>query len=376
VNKISLDKIPSLKKLVDFVSPQVLKLTDKLKDFLPEEKARQSVGLDIGSSSVKLVQLQKTGRDFKLTSFGIEPIKKNNREEAIRQVLAASNVTVKKVNVSVSGQGVILRYVTMPKMALEDMRRSILLEADKYSPFPADEVITDCCIIEELPQVGKMLVLVAAAKKDLIEQRITLLDQAGLSPGVISIDAVALANVFNVFCQLPASAGHQEAPSICQTVGMLNIGETFSNLNIMDKGLPLFTRDIFIGGRDMTKRIMNQFSVDVEAAEKLKYSPEADGKKILESCETILTNLATEVRFSFDYFETENNLPIALLYITGGGSYLKGIDNFLQQSLGMKVECWNPVSGLQVEPEVPVELLKKEVNKFGVALGLALYQND
>lgn len=367
-----MNKIPSLKNLVDFLTPYAA----RLKDFLPEEQPRFTVGLDIGSSSVKLVQLQRIGHDFKLMSFGVELSKRNNREEAIKKVLDVGKVVAKKVNISVSGQGVILRYVLMPKMPLEEVKQSVLLEVDKYSPFPADEVITDCCIIKELSPEGKMLVLVAAAKKDLIEQKIVFLEKVGLSPEVISIDAVALANVFNVFCQPPTTNHTKEPSSTCQTVGVLNIGDTFSDLNIMDKGLPLFTRDIFIGGEDITKRMVNQFGIDADAAEKMKNSPEADGKKILEACETILTNLATEIRFSFDYFETENNLPISLLYITGGGSYLKGIDNFLQQGLGIKVEYWDPVAGLQVGPEVSRELLKKEANRIGVALGLALYQND
>lgn len=367
-----MNKIPSIHNLIDFVAPYAA----KLRDFLPEEKIRPTVGLDIGSSSVKIVQLQKMGRDFKLMGFGTVPVNKNNREEAIKKALESCNVTAKEVNIAVSGQGVILRYVPMPKMSLEDIKQSISLEADKYSPFPIDEVITDCCIIRESAQDGKMLVLVAVAKKDLIEQKIALLEKVGLAPAVISIDAVALANVFNVFCQTAAIANSKEQPNICQAVSVLNIGDTFSDLNIMDKGLPFFTRDIFIGGEDVTKRMVNQFGIDTEAAERMKTSPEADEKKILEACETILTNLATEIRFSFDYFETENNLPIAILYITGGGSYLRGIDNFLEQSLGIRVQYWDPLAGLQVGAEVSRELLKKDANRIGVALGLALYKND
>jgi len=370
MNKTSFD----LKNLVDFVTPYA----NKLKDLVPQEKLVPSVGLDIGTSSVKLIQLQKTGSESKIIRFGVAPIKNRNKEEAINKVLAENNITTKNVNTSVSGQGVILRYAQLPKMSLEDLRTSVILESDKYIPFPAEEVNIDCYIIKELPQDKKMLVLVAAAKKDLIEQRISLLEKIGLVPDVISIDSVALANVFNVFCQTAAATPDKKEPESlsCQTIGVLNIGGTFSSLDILDKGLPLFTRDIFIGGNDITKRIINQFSLSEEEAEKMKSSTEADAAKIISASETILTNLATEIRFSFDYFETENNLPITTLYITGGGSYLKGVDNFLQQSLGIEVKIWNPLTVLQIDPEVSAELLKKQANKIGIALGLALYQND
>lgn len=365
---------PIFKSCLDKISPYAA----RFKDLMPQEKMQPSIGLDIGTSSVKLIQLLGQDHGFKIVRFGAEPIKNRNREEAIKKILTENNIFAKSVNTSVSGQGVVLRYTQMPRMALEDLRSSIILEADKYIPFPIEEVYIDCHIIKESPKDNKMLVLVAAAKKDLIEQRISLLAKVGLTPEVISIDSVALANVFNVLCQI-SSVDNQKEPvgtPTCQTIGVLNIGGAFSSLDILDKGSPLFTRDIFIGGDDVTKRMINQFGIDEEAAEKMKASLEADGQKIIAACETILSNLATEIRFSFDYFETENNLPISLLYITGGGSYLKGIDGFLQQSLGIEVKIWDPILTLQVSPEISSELLKKQANKIGIALGLALYQND
>jgi len=367
-----MNNFPLLKNWIDLVS----RYSDKVKDFLPAEKSSYSVGLDIGTSSVKLVQIQKDGRDFKISGFGIEPIK-GNKEEAVRKVLAASNISAKKVNISVSGQGVILRYIQTPKLSLDDLKASIAFESDKYIPFPMEEVNTDCYIIRDLPQESKMLVLVAAVKKDLIEQRISLLEKLGLIPEVVSIDSVALANVFNVFCNTKVPVlSKDHSGKVCQTVGLLNIGGTFSSLNILDRGLPFFTRDIFIGGEDVTKRLVNQLGIDEVTADKMKSSEDADENKIIGSCENILSNLATEIRFSFDYFETENNLPISLLYVTGGGSYLKGINTYLQQNLGIEVKTWDPLSGLEAGPGISAEDLKKQANKMGIAIGLALYQND
>jgi len=365
-------KLPNLNKLEDVA----LRFSAKLKRFIPPQKTKPSLGLDIGSSCIKLLQLQRQGEELKVTSFGLEPIKNNNREDALRNVLSSSNISAKHANISVSGQGVVLRYVQMPKMSREELKHSVSFELDKYIPFPADEVIIDCSIIKDLPNEGKMLALVAAAKKDLIEQKIALLEKAGLAPGVISVDSVVLANVFNLLCSEASLVQNALSGKACQTVAILDVGGVLSSLNILDRGMPLFTRDIFIGGDDITKRLMNQLGINHEAALKMKEVADGDWQKAFSACESVLSNLATEIRFSFDYFETENNLPISMLFVTGGGSYLQGMDSFLQQSLGIEVKPWYPISALQVGLEVSGGALKKHGNRLGVALGLALYKND
>lgn len=348
----------------------------KLKDFIPEEKPRTTVGLDIGTTSVKLVQMQKAGKELQITAYGIEPVQDGDREGAIKKLLTGCRISQKEVNTAISGQGVVLRYLPMPKLPLADLKASILFEADKHIPFPVAEVIVDCYPIKDIPKEGKSLVLLAAVKKDLIEQRIALLEKLGLSPGVISVDSVALANVFNVLCNLLTAQEKDANGSLCQTVGLLSIGGISSSLNLIDASVPLFTRDIFIGGEDITKRIMNQFGIDIQAAQKMKTTAGKDSQRIIESCETILSNLATEIRFSFDYFETEHNLPISVLYLTGGSAYLVGLDAYFQQGLGIKVNVWNPVAGLKIGPQVQKESLERDANLLGTALGLALYGND
>lgn len=371
-----MNKLPafnfSSQKVLEFINP----LIAKLKDFLPEEKPRTTVGLDIGTTSVKLVEMQKAGKELQITAYGIEPVKNNDRDEAIKKLLANCRISQKEVNIAISGQGVILRYLHMPKLPPADLKASILFEADKHIPFPIAEVIVDCYTVKDIPKENKSLVLLAAAKKDLIEQRIALLEKLGLSPGVVSVDSVALANVFNVLCKFFTPEEKDAAGNPCQTVGLLSIGGTSSSLNLIDAGVSLFTRDIFIGGEDITKRIMNQFGIDVQAAQKMKTTAGKDSQRIIESCETILSNLVTEIRFSFDYFETEHNLPVSVLYLTGGSAYLEGLDAYFQQGLGIKVKAWNPVAGLKIGPQVQKESLERDANMLGTALGLALYGND
>ncbi|MFZ5801185.1 MAG: type IV pilus assembly protein PilM [Candidatus Omnitrophota bacterium] len=362
MNKLPAFNFPS-RKILDAVNP----LLAKIKGFLPEEKPRTTVGLDIGTTSVKLVQVQRIGKELQITAYGIAAIKNGDREEAIKKLFAECCIFEKEVNIAISGHGVVLRYLSMPKVPPAELKASIIFEADKHIPFPIAEVVVDCYTIKDLPKENKSLVLLAAAKKDFIEQRLALLNKLGLSAGVVSVDAVALANVFNVLWA---------SDNLDQTVGLLSIGGAFSSLNLIDSGVPLFTRDIFIGGEDITKRIMNQFGMDMPAAQKLKTSAEKDAQRIIASCETILSNLVTEIRFSFDYFETEYNLPISVLYLTGGSAYLPGLDNHLQQGLGIKVEAWNPLARLKSGPQVQRESLEKDANLLGVALGLALYGND
>lgn len=345
----------------------------KIKQRIPKPEAKTLVGLDIGTATIKAVEISNSAETHEIEKFSIEPVNSNDVAGSIKKALEKASIVTKTVNTSISGQGVVIRYVQMPKMSVSDIKSSISLEADKYFPFPLEEVIMDCFVLEEEPLANKIFVLVAAAKKDLIEQRIALLSNLNLEVETILTDSIATANVFNVLNHKPDTKEALAEPAKPSAVALLNIGGAFSNFNIIKNNLPRFTRDIVIGGIDFSKRISHILGVDMESAEKLKIAPTEDQKgKILEACESILTNLIAEIRLSLDYFETESNVSAGMLYLSGGGSYLAGLAEIMKQNLGIEVRMWEPSLGLKINPNLSQTEFKEQVNKLGTAIGLAL----
>ncbi len=339
-----------------------------IKKFVPKEEGLSSIGLDIGLNSCKLVEVIKKGASFELITWAIEPIREGNAANAVKAVLAKASKPNKTPYTAVFGKGTLIRCVTMPRMPLEEVRKSLNIEADKYFPFAKDQIYTDCYLLDGEGQDKKMSVLLAAAKKEIVDARIKLLTDAGLHADFISLNPIAIGNVFYAF--------PNEVKKEAGAVAVLDIGETVSNLTVIADRLPRFSRDIFIGSQDLTRRIMHAFNVNSQEAEKIKNDPKEKAAEMLNACETSLMNLITEMRLSFDYFTTENNRHIDKLYLSGGASLLEGITDYFTKNIEIPVEKWDPLAGLAVPENFKNDDLKKNSSRLGVALGLALYQYD
>jgi type IV pilus assembly protein PilM len=272
----------------------------------------------------------------------------------------------------------------MPKMSLDDLKSSFSIEADKYFPFAQDQIYTDCCILDMNEKEKTMSVMAAATKKELIDRRTKLLSELGMPVEFIGLNPIALANILNVLNleneddEKTKGNEHKEGKSKAKSsvIALLDMGESVSSLTILVNNLPRFTRDIFIGGRDFTKSISSALGASFKEAEELKRNP---GKKINEihgACETIIMNMTQELRLSMDYFATEKNHEIDKLLLTGGTSLLEGLVESFEKNLELEVSLWNPLSALQMSPDVSKENMDKNALKLGVALGLALYHYD
>ncbi|MCX5701911.1 MAG: pilus assembly protein PilM, partial [Candidatus Omnitrophica bacterium] len=230
----------------------------KLKDRFKREKI--SVGLDIGTSAIKIVKLRFLNDGIQLYSFHLEPI-----QGALNELLKtiARNQELNKVNISVSGPAAIIRYVDFPKMKEEELRKALKYEAQKYIPFSSSEVNLDGYILKQDLADNKMLVLLAAAKKDFINQRLQLIQDSGIRVNMIGIDSLALVNAFNFNYS-------EEGNLKNKTIALLNIGASTSNLNILENGIPRLTRDIQIAGNNFSQKIAENLGIDFKSAEQLK----------------------------------------------------------------------------------------------------------
>jgi type IV pilus assembly protein PilM len=211
-----------------------------------------------------------------------------------------------------------------------------------------------------------MLVMIAAIKKETIQQRLKVLDAAGLRPNIIDIDSVALINAFNFnYPKIDVAEGK----SIC----LLNIGATISNVSILENGVPRLSRDIHTAGANFTKKLMDIFELDFKAAEELKIKPDAGREnKVRAAVESVLTNLAQEIRTSFDYYESQNSSNVAKIFLSGGGSKISGLAQMLSSCLGIAVEAWDAFQQVKISSNIDAQKLNNLSGQFNVAVGLAL----
>jgi len=294
-------------------------------------KSKCKVGLDIGTSSVKVAMLahQKQG-NFELSAFAVESFEgepsKENIVQAIRRAFEGSNVKEKKVIISVSGQSIVVRQVLFPKMNDEELKSSIRFEAEKYIPFNINEVYLDAQVIDEKAKDNKIKVLIVASKKELIDERLAYLGEAGLEAEAIDCDSIA---VTNAFILNNPGLGRE------RTFALINIGASMTNVCILKDEILNFVRDIPIGAQN-------------------------------------LENLETQVRLSFDYYENQFGKGIDGVYLSGGGSKHTGLVEHLFHAFGIEASVWDPTKNLAISPTVDKQLLRDVSSQLAVCVGLAM----
>jgi type IV pilus assembly protein PilM len=340
-------------------------------------KERFSCGLDIGTQSIKCVKLKVNASATELVGFDLQE-SQLDPAEVLKKIKHAQGMDL--VNISFCGASTVIRYVNFLRMNKTELKGALKFEAQKHIPFSVEEVNLDAEILkDDLPE-NKMLVLIAAIKKELIAQRIKVLENSGLRPNIIDIDSLALVNAFNFNYPKPdilenklendgAASYSQSHKSIC----LLNIGSAITNVNILDNGLVRLSRDIHCGGANFTKKLMDIFELDFKAAEELKINPAPDkADKLKAAVESVLANLASEIRTSFDYYESQNTANVVKIFLSGGASKIAGLKEMLGTCLGIPVESWDPFKQIKIADTVDAQKLNQYYGQFNVAVGLAL----
>lgn len=312
---------------------------------------------------VKL-RLDKGGAE--LCAFALEENPAGALTEAIRRVTQPQEV--KNVTISLSGLSTVTRYVPFPKMSGAELKQALKFEAQNHIPFALNEVNLDARIIkDDLPE-NKMLVLLAAAKKDAVSERLKTVESAGLKAGIIDIDSIALINAF-IF-----NNSSDIVPKY-KVIALLNVGSEASNLNILESGMPRFSRDIHIAGGNFTQAISGILSIDLNAAEILKITPDKESlEKLKTAIEPVFTNLANEIRTSFDYYESQSTASVERIFLSGGGARFFAFKEMLAASLGIEAEYWDPFKKITLSSGVDSAKLKESAPQLCVAAGLALRQ--
>jgi type IV pilus assembly protein PilM len=341
---------------------------------------KEVVGLDIGASSVKVVQLQQSKKGTELTAFGMLPLAPEvivdgaimDAEvviETIQQAIKEFKVKGKYAAISVSGHSVIVKKIIVADMSREELESAIETEAQQYIPFDIEDVNVDFQILEadETIEEGEMAILLVAVKKEKVDEHIDLIREAGMDPIVVDVDAFALENTYEL--------NYEAEPDLI--VGLVDIGAGTMNINILQDDFSSFVRDISIGGDQYTEAIQKEFNVNFDVAERLKRGQLAEGvsqEDVLAIVNTVSDDIAVEIQRSFDFFRASTmDVAIDKLYLSGGCSLFGGIERFFGEKLGVEVEILNPFRNIKIHPKkFDLDYLESIAPQAAVAIGLAL----
>ena len=318
------------------------------------KEAKLTVGLDVGSSALKVVALgaRKPSGARPLLGFQMVPLDEAGDDgrivSAVTQAVQHLHLPVKTVNLSVSGQSVIMRVVELPAMKPNELLEALPFEAQRHLPFNVEDVVLDGAILGP-SAAQKMWVLMVACKRDLVGRRLEWLQQAGLEAGVVDVDALALANAF-----AQGRNGQQTSGSYA----LLNLGGQWTNLVMLKDGIPYLVRDIPWGAARLAQQVAE--SLGVEEAAVLAQLREASGTVAPETAEAMKTaceSVTTDLQLSFDFFESQFGIQPDRVLVSGGLSRCHGALEALKNHLAQPLTPWEP-EGLN--------------SQFAVAYGLAL----
>jgi type IV pilus assembly protein PilM len=342
--------------------------------------ASNCVGLDIGSSSIKMLQVKVSAKSIQLLDFGIEPLPPQTIVDgsimdqaavvdAIRRLRATLGIRNKMVATAISGHSVIIKKIQVPQMAPEELGPQLQIEAEQHIPFRADEVEMDHQLVNPKNAQGMMELLLVAAKKEVIADYTQVIREAKLQPAVMDVAAFTVQNAFEV--------SYDAVPG--ESVALINIGAAISNINIIADGTSIFTRDVTVGGGAFTEEIQKRVHVNSEEAEGFKIALSAgvtDG--IPEGTEDIMNevaeSMAGKLQRTLDFFlASSSDLTLARMYLCGGSAKVPALQRILAERSRVPVEIIDPFRRLTIDQtRFDMDFIRAHAAEATVGLGLAL----
>lgn len=312
-------------------------------------KRKQSlIGLDFGMSSIKVVELTRSGGALSLTSFDSVP-SAQGITGALELLLARGDFTTRKIALAVGGRSVCVRYARFPEMPAAELAEAVRLEADRLLPFEDAEITLDC---QRLPRSKGEAeneaapVLVAGCRTEFVEERVEAVQAAGFTPTLVDVDLLGLVNAWNL------DAGPERA----STVALVDVGGARTGIVLVEDGTPRFTREFEQGGGEA--------------------SPISRGDRTVSLDESGSANeidaLAREIALSVEYAEHNEGLEVEEIHLTGGGALLDGLASKLAEEARKPVELWDPMKAIAERSQAPEGFDLGDTGPiFTVALGLA-----
>lgn len=343
--------------------------------------SKKIVGIDIGYSSIKILELSKSGSKYTLDSIDLIDLPggivadgfiKDHASAVsyIKSSFANHDIKDKNIIISIPCKYVIIKNIDMPKMKESELDPAIFYEAQQYITYDIKEVSFDYAILgDSAMDAGSNLIMIIAGKEDIINDRVDLINECGLHSPIVDVDCVATENMFNF--------NYPEETD--QIAGIIKVGATETNVHIVNKGFNLFRRDIPIGGVNITEEISKKFQMDFNEAENIKTGGiekrDANFKtNYMIFANMIVTRITSEIQRTIDYFAANNDKQYPKkIFLTGGSAMLFGLSGDIETKLNIPVTIINPFRKIVFNRNISnTNFIETKSSLFGVAAGLAI----
>jgi len=346
-------------------------------------KTTPVLGLDISSTTVKLLELSYSGGRYRVESYAVSSLPQDAVIEksvndvdgvsnAIRTVVAQSRTKLKNVAAAVAGSSVITKLIDMPEGLSEDeLETQLTLEADQYIPYPLEEVAIDFQIQGPSPERDNQVeVLLAACRRETIESRVEAIEGSELTPKIMDVEAYAMERAFFLL-QAQLNLGEDS------TVAIVDIGATMTTLSVLNNGQTIYTREQLFGGKQLTDEIMRRYGLPLEEAGLAKKQgglPDDYEPEVLEPFkEAVVQQVARSLQF---FFSSSQYNDVDHIILAGGVSSMEGLEQLVQEKLGTPTSVANPFAQMSISSRVNAVALSSDAPAMMIACGLALRSFD
>lgn len=348
------------------------------------KKANTLLGIDISSTSVKLLELSRSGSRYKVEAYAVEPlpanavVEKNIAElegvgQALSRVLAKAKTSVRSVSVAVAGSAVITKTVEMEAgLSDDELENQLKLEADQYIPYPLEEVAIDFEVQGISPRNSERVeVLLAACRKENVEVREAALALAGLTAKVVDVEAYALERAYGLLAEQLGGV-HDEL-----TVAVVDIGATMTTLSVLHNGRTIYTREQLFGGRQLTEEIQRRYGLSVDEAGLAKKQGGLPDDYESEVLQPFKDALVQQVSRSLQFFFAAGQYnDVDYILLAGGTASIPDLDRLIQQKIGTQTLVANPFADMALSGKVNAGALASDAPALMIACGLAMRSFD
>lgn len=338
-------------------------------------RASTSVGLDIGSSTIKVVEVEQRREGPRIVNYGMaelvpeaivegEIMDRQLVVETIQNLFESREIRRRYVSTGVSGRGVIVKKITMEKLPPQEAREAIHWEAEQHVPYDINDVALDFEILETDVGPNQMQVLLVAAKRDLISAHADLIRESGLVPAVIDVNSFAVQNA--------AENNYDFLKG--EVIAMVNVGAELTNINLVQGGVPLYTQDLSLGGNSFIESLQKKYQVSREEAVNALRSKDSSALDVSPVVKTYCADLGVALERSLVYLKSNGDTDhIDRILLSGGGSLIRGLSDTLNEKMRVPVELSDPMKRIPFDPEIFGESDPANIGpQLAVGIGLAL----
>ena len=343
----------------------------------PFRKEEGFIALDIGSSSIKMVEAAGEKNGYRLVNVGVLPLPstavQNNmvadREvivKTIQSLIQANGITATRVISAVPGRAVIIKKIQLPAQGEEELEANVEFEATNVIPESLENVNLDYQVLNYVEDGSKMEVLLVAVKKEIINSYTQVIQEAGLTPAIMDVDYFALENMYEINYEIQPDT----------VVGLIHVGARYTSINVLKNGVSTFTGDLQVGGEAFTEGLMQALQISYDQAETFKVTGSLEGKKDA-NLETLLKptcdSLAEEVSRTLSlYAGMAAEEGIHSIYLSGGGARVPGLCSLLGERMGVPVQLAEPFRGFSVAKNIDKDYLAETALVLAVGVGLSI----